>query len=203
SEDWTTPALSTSHLTPVTPRGIVDGAHPGYTVELVRLQWRGADPLDVYVLRPKDVSKPPVILHLYGYPEDTDPYRNGAFQKALTKDGFAAVGVVSALTGHRYHNRPMKEWFISELQESLAVSAHDVQMVLNYLETRGDLDMNRVGMFAQGSGASIAALAAAGGPRRQGGAARASSGARRTGGASSPVGPGRGPATTREPHIFP
>src|SRR5262249_19047355 len=161
SEDWTTPALSTSHLTPVTPRGIVDGAHPGYTVELVRLQWRGADPLDVYVLRPKDVSKPPVILHLYGYPEDTDPYRNGAFQKALTKDGFAAVGVVSALTGHRYHNRPMKEWFISELQESLAVSAHDVQMVLNYLETRGDLDMNRVGMFAQGSGASIAVLAAA------------------------------------------
>jgi hypothetical protein len=39
-------------------------------------------------------------------------------------------GFVSALTGHRYHDRPMKEWFLSELQECLAV-AHDVQLVLN------------------------------------------------------------------------
>jgi len=75
------------------------------------------------------------------------------------------VGFVSALTGHRYHDRPMKEWFLSELQESLATSAHDVQMVLNYLATRGDLDMNRVGMFGQGSGASIALLASAVDPR--------------------------------------
>jgi len=36
-----------------------------------------------------------------------------------------------------------------------------VQMVLNYLETRGDLDMSRVGMFGQGSGATIAVLASA------------------------------------------
>jgi hypothetical protein len=55
----------------------------------------------------------------------------------------------------------MREWFISELQECLAVSAHDVQMVLNYLSTRGDLDMDRVGIFAEGSGASIAILASA------------------------------------------
>jgi len=34
-------------------------------------------------------------------------------------------------------------------------------MILNYLETRGDLDMDRVGMFGQGSGGSIAILASA------------------------------------------
>jgi hypothetical protein len=59
----------------------------------------------------------------------------------------------------------MREWFISELQECLATSAHDVQMVLNYLATRGDLDMTRVGMFTQGSGASIGILASAVDPR--------------------------------------
>jgi hypothetical protein len=75
------------------------------------------------------------------------------------------VGFVPALTGHRYHDRPMREWFISELQECLATSAHDVQMVLDYLATRGDLDMSRVGMFAQGSGASIGILASAVDPR--------------------------------------
>jgi cephalosporin-C deacetylase-like acetyl esterase len=38
-------------------------------------------------------------------------------------------------------------------------------MVLNYLAGRGDLDMNRVGMVASGSGASIAILASAVDPR--------------------------------------
>jgi hypothetical protein len=165
TEDWTTPSLSNSHLLPVPPLGFFDDSHPGYTLELHQLQWRWGDPLDVYVIKPKGVKNPPVILNLYGYPTDTDPYKNEIFQKELTKDGFAAVGFVSALTGHRYHDRPMKEWFLSELQECLGTSAHDVQMVLNYLTSRGDLDMNRVGMFGQGSGATIAILTSAVDPR--------------------------------------
>ncbi len=116
-------------------------------------------------MKPKGVKKPPVILYLYGYPTNTDIFKNDAYEELVTRDGCAAVGFVSALTGHRYHDRPLKEWFLSELQESLATSAHDVQMVLNYLATRDDLDMNRVGMFAQGSGASIAILASAVDPR--------------------------------------
>jgi len=139
--------------------------YPGYTVELTQVQWRWGDPLDLYVMKPKGVKKPPVILYLYGYPSETDRFKDESFQKAVTKDGFAAVGFVSALTGHRYHDRPMKEWFISELQECLATSAHDVQEVLDYLAKRGDLDMTRVGMFTQGSGASIGILASAVDPR--------------------------------------
>jgi len=166
TEDWTTPALGTSHLLPVAALGgFMDDTHPGYTVQLLQLQWRWGDPLDFYVIKPRGVKNPPVILNLYGYPEDTDPYKNEVFQAELTKNGFASVGFVSALTGQRYHDRPMKEWFLSELQESLATSAHDVQMVLNYLATRGDLDMDRVGMFGQGSGATIAILASAVDPR--------------------------------------
>jgi hypothetical protein len=165
TEDWTSPTLSGSHLKPVPSLvGVVD-ERPGYTLELIQVQWRWGDPLDLYVMKPKGVKKPPVILHLYGYPADTDAFKNETFQRALIKNGFAAVGFVSALTGHRYHDRPMKEWFLSELQESLATSAHDVQMVLNYLAARGDLDMSRVGMFGQGSGASIAILASAVDPR--------------------------------------
>jgi hypothetical protein len=164
-EDWTSPALTSTHLHPVPPVGPFIDEHPGYTVELLQLQWRWGDPLDLYVMKPKGIKKPPVILHLYGYPADTDAFKNEVFQNALTKDGFAAVGFVSALTGHRYHDRPMKQWFLSELQESLATSAHDVQMVLNYLTARGDLDMGRVGMFGQGSGATVAILASAVDPR--------------------------------------
>jgi hypothetical protein len=164
-EDWTSPALDKSQLKTVPPLSSFTADNPKYTVELLQVQWRWGDPIDLYVIKPKGVKNPPVILYLYGYPTDTDIFKNDDYEAIVTKDGFAAVGFVSALTGHRYHDRPMKEWFLSELQESLATSAHDVQMVLNYLATRGDLDMNRVGMFAQGSGASIAILTSAVDPR--------------------------------------
>jgi hypothetical protein len=164
-EDLTSPALRSSNLKPVAPLVGYTNDHPGYTVELVQVQWRLGDPIDLYVMKPKSVRKPPVILYLYGYPAGTDRFKDEGFQNAVAKDGFAAVGFVSALTGHRYHDRPMREWFVSQLQESLATSAHDVQFVLDYLATRGDLDMSRVGMFAQGSGASIAILASAVDPR--------------------------------------
>ncbi|MGA7445336.1 MAG: alpha/beta hydrolase [Terriglobales bacterium] len=163
-QDWTTPALAGSNLRPARPLEFIND-YPHYTMELLRVQWRWGDPIDLYVIKPKGVKKPPVILYLYGYPTDTDFFKREDYQELVTKDGFAAVGFVSALTGHRYHDRPMKEWFISELQECLASSAHDVQMVLNYLDSRGDLDMNRVGMFTEGSGASIAILASGVDPR--------------------------------------
>jgi hypothetical protein len=164
-EDWTSPALTTSDLKPARPLIGYINDYPGYTVELLQVQWRFGDPLDLYVIKPEGVKMPPVILYLYGYPSDTERFKSEGFQKAVTKDGFAAVGFVSALTGHRYHDRPMREWFISELQECLATSAHDVQMVLDYLATRNDLDMTRVGMFTQGSGASIGILSSAVDPR--------------------------------------
>jgi hypothetical protein len=164
-EDWTSPALTNSNLKPAPPLVAYRNDYPGYTVELLQVQWRFGDPIDLYVMKPQGVIKPPVILYLYGYPADTDRFKSEDFQKAVTKDGFAAVGFVSALTGHRYHDRPMREWFISELQECLASTAHDVQMILDYLATRNDLDMTRVGMFTQGSGASIGILTSAVDPR--------------------------------------
>ncbi len=164
-EDWSSPALDNSHLMPIRPLDAILTNKPGYTLELLQLQWRLGDPIDLYVIKPSGVKRPPVILYLYGYPTDTEVFRRDAYDDLVTRNGFAAVGFVSALTGHRYHDRPMKQWFLSEFQESLSTSAHDVQMVLNYLASRGDIDMSRVGMFTQGSGASIAILASSVDPR--------------------------------------
>jgi hypothetical protein len=162
TEDFTTPGLGSSSLKPAQPLVADITSHPEEShVELVRVQWRFADPIDLYVLKPAGVKKPAPILYLYSYPSETDLFRNPAWQKVATKDGFAAVGFMTALTGHRYQNRGVNEWFVSELQECLAVSAHDVQMVLNYLGQRGDLDMDRVGVVGEGSGSSIAILASA------------------------------------------
>ena len=134
---------------------------PQFTRELLQVKWRRGDPIDLYVIRPKGVANPPVILYLYSYPSETDRFRNDDYCARVTRDGFAAIGFVSALTGHRYQNRPMKQWFVSELPEALGASVHDVQMILNYLSTRGDLDMSKVGMFGEGSGGTVAILSAA------------------------------------------
>jgi len=167
TEDWSTPSLEGSDLRlGYALVGEVDKSGSGYTREFSRVQWRSGDAIDLYIVKLDGVEKPPVILYLYSYPFELDRFRDDGFCRFLTSHGFAAVGFASALTAGRYHApRPMKQWFVSELREALATSAHDVQMILNYLATRSDVDMDRVGMFGDGSGASIAILAAAVDPR--------------------------------------
>jgi hypothetical protein len=166
-EDWTALSLDRSGLDPSLIKGVIFGKseRPEFTSEVVRVQWRSGDPIDLYVVLPHGVAKPPVILFLYDYLSDTDRFRNEAWCREVVKHGFAAVGFVSALTGQRYHGRPMTEWFISEMQEALGTSTHDVQMIINYLASRGDMDTAKVGMLGENSGGTIAILAAVADPR--------------------------------------
>ncbi|MGA2593366.1 MAG: alpha/beta hydrolase [Bryobacteraceae bacterium] len=139
--------------------------YPTFTRDMIRLTWRTGDPIDLFLILPKGQTKPPVILYLYSYPSDTDRFMNDDFCHFLAQGGFAAAGFVSALTGQRYHDRPMREWFVSELPEAVGNSVEDVQMVLNFLAAKGDVDVTRAAMFGEGSGAAIGILAAAADPR--------------------------------------
>jgi hypothetical protein len=162
-ESWTELALAKSGLNPSAYMVMLltKSEGPEFTRELLRVQWRAADPIDLYVVLPHGVVKPRMILYLYDYHFDTDRFRNDIWCRDAVKGGYAAVGFGSALSVQRFHlPRPMKEWFVSELQEALATSTHDVQMILNYLETRSDIDTSRVGFYGQGSGGAIAVLAA-------------------------------------------
>ena len=164
-ENWKSLSVKGSELVPEPPIvGEVD-EQPTFTRTLVALKWRPGDPLDVYVILPKGVAKPPAVIYLYNYIEDTDRFKSDQWCERVTAGGVAAVGFVSALSGHRFHDRPMKQWFVSELQESLASTVHDVKFILDYLDSRGDIDMSRIGMFGQGSGGAIAVLASATDPR--------------------------------------
>jgi hypothetical protein len=164
-EDFGSLSLGGRVLESIEPIAAPTDQEQGFTRQLVEVQWRPGDAIHLYVILPEAVKKPPVVLYLYSYPTETDRFRDDDFCRRVTQGGYAAVGFVSALTGHRYHDVPMKQWFVSELPFALTASVHDVQMILNYLETRGDVDMRRVGMFGQGSGGTIAVLAAAVDPR--------------------------------------
>src|SRR5260370_6816653 len=107
----------------------------------------------IYVVRPAKAGKRPVVIYLYDYRAETDIFRDNDWCQRVTAGGYAAVGFVPALNGQRYHDRPLKEWFVSELQEALAKSAHDVQMVLNYLADRAAVDMANVALSGAGAAA--------------------------------------------------
>ena len=161
-ESFSTLSLEGSELKPEPPLTASNVKMADFSREFIRLQWRPNDPVDVWVVLPQKVKNPPVVLYLYSYPNNLDRFKNDPYCRRVVSNGAAAVGFESALTGSRIRGtRPMKEWFVSELPESLATTVHDVQLILNYLEKRGDVDMSRVGMFGQGSGGAIAILAAA------------------------------------------
>ena len=160
-EDWSSLQIGVSKLEPQPPLLAQTDEGESFTRSLLQLQWRPGDPLDLYVILPKNVTKPPAVLYLYGYLDDTDRFKDNRWCERATRGGVAAIGFVSAMSGHRFQNRPMEQWFVSELQESLGSTVHDVHFILDYLAQRGDIDMNRVGMFGQSSGGAIALLAAA------------------------------------------
>jgi hypothetical protein len=160
-EDWSSLAIGASKLEPEPPLVAQTDEGDGFTRTLVQLKWRPGDPLDLYVILPKDVKRPPAVLYLYGYKDDTDRFQDNRWCQRATRGGIAAVGFVSALSASRFHDRPLEQWFVSELQESLGSTVHDVKFILDYLAQRGDIDMDRIGMFGQASGGAIALLAAA------------------------------------------
>ena len=169
SEDYTTPALDVT-LKQASLDGVqleFDDNDRSFTRTLTRVQWRIGDPIDLYIIKPVGVKKPKFVVYLLDYPVETDLYRNDEFCRELVKNGVAAVGFVPALTGQRYHDRPMKEWFVSEMPEALATTAHDAQMVITYVGLHEDLDTTGVALYGEGSGATVAILAASVDPRVQ------------------------------------
>jgi hypothetical protein len=164
-EDWSSLQIGASRLAPEPPLETPVDDQASFTRQLVQVKWRPGDPLDLWIILPKGVKKPPVALYLYDNGWDTDRFKDAGWDQRATTGGVAAVGFVAALSGHRFHDRPMSQSFVSELQESLGSTVHDIKFILDYLAQRGDVDMNRVGMFGAGSGGTIAILAAASDPR--------------------------------------
>lgn len=65
-ESWITPSLEGSHFGPAqaTKLGESGAVDNIYTHEIQRVMWREGDPIDLYIIKPVGVRKPPVILYL-------------------------------------------------------------------------------------------------------------------------------------------
>ena len=119
NEDWTTPKMATTKLTPQPPLMAEKDDKPRFTREMVSVGWRPLDTFNMYVIKPKGVTNPPVVLYLYDYKADTKRFLNDDYCERITRSGCAAVGFESALSADRFQMRPMKQWFVSEMPEAL------------------------------------------------------------------------------------
>jgi hypothetical protein len=143
----------------------VEMPNASFVREWYRVEWRTGDPFYLFVIRPKGMAKTPVILYLPSFPDDTDLFKNNSWCDLAVRGGYTVVGFVGNVTAHRTRYRVLKEWLVSEMPEALTSTTHDVQLILDYLATRGDMDMDHVAMYGTGSGGSIAILASVVDPR--------------------------------------
>lgn len=95
-EDWTTISLAKSGLPMRAPgallmtKGEVSGA---CVSEALRLEWRHGDPIDLYVIRPLEVSAPPVGLVLLNYTFDSAIFRNEYWCNQAKQNGLAIAAL--------------------------------------------------------------------------------------------------------------
>src|SRR5215471_21670838 len=52
-----------------------------FTREMISVQWRDLDPIDLWVISPAGAKNPPVILYLYSYPDANDRYKDNQFRQ--------------------------------------------------------------------------------------------------------------------------
>ena len=164
-EDLTSLSTATSHFVVEKPVMGFKDDKPEFTREIWQVAWRPADPINLFVIVPKKVEKPPVLLFLYSFPANETKFKDDRWCAGVSNGGYAVIGFVSALTAERAEYQPLNQNFLNQLPRSLAETTHDVSMILDFLTQRGDLDMDHVGMFGEGSGGTIAILAAAADPR--------------------------------------
>lgn len=165
-EDWSSLQIGVSKLEPLPPIVGEVVEQDRFTRVTVRLQWRPGDPIDLWIILPKGVKNPPAVLYLYGPgTNNSTRFRDPRWSARVTSGGVAAVGFEIALTGGRFRDRPMRQTMLTELQEALGSTVHDVKFILDYMDKSGQFDMNHIGMFGDAVGGAVAILAAAADPR--------------------------------------
>ena len=74
TENWTVLNDLKTGLQPMSIVVIQRDEQPEYLRELVRVQWRRADPIDLWIIRPKISAKAPVVLYLYSFSDTNDRF---------------------------------------------------------------------------------------------------------------------------------
>jgi dienelactone hydrolase len=167
-------------LLPLDARVLKREDAPAYTREKVVFTGGRGDRVPAFVMLPKGAKAPhPVVLLIDGWmggkdrwwEDDTWP-RGGLAIKALAAHGFAAFVLDAQFHGERAAKQgylPVEELVCRECRnlrrEMIVESVVDHRRALDYLASRGDMDMDRVGALGHSMGGVMTFALAALEPR--------------------------------------
>ncbi|MHA0111347.1 hypothetical protein ACXYUI_30170, partial [Klebsiella pneumoniae] len=80
-EDLNSISLETSELAKPAPLIFETDEFSDFTQQMVAMHWRPGDVIYLYIMLPKGVKNPPVILYLYTYTTDNDIFHREEFAR--------------------------------------------------------------------------------------------------------------------------
>jgi len=127
-----------------------------------RLSFNGADEQRVpaVLYRPKDIEKPPCVLFLHGYGGNKD---NARFAAALMiPQGFAVLAIDARLHGERAEagRTLLSVEGLAGPDRPMVATVIDNRRALDYLQTREDLDAERIGVMGVSMGGMLGSVLA-------------------------------------------
>ncbi len=164
---------------PVGVQRIGEEERAGYVLETLVLDLNGVEPVPAYFVRPKETNgQLPVILynHAHGYDyilgkdellTGREALQSPPYAEVLTGLGYAALCIDVWAFGER-RGRAEGELFREMLwsgQIMWGMMVYDSLRALDYLETRPDIDANRMGTLGLSMGSTMAWWLAALDPR--------------------------------------
>ena len=158
----------------------IDNVGP-WNVERLQFRCGAQDPVTAVLVRPEGIDHPPVVIAHHGYGEGKDIFMFGRYSgykwvrqpgaANLVSSGLAVLGIDAHGHGPRLKDAPDRsmdkdawqdafvrnwEWFARKcIIRGVAVQGlliHDVQCAIDYLESRGDVDASRLGMYGYSMG---------------------------------------------------
>lgn len=108
----------------------------------------------------KTVAPYPVIVMMHGFMMSKEDFINAAFQGYLAAMGYATVAIDFPMHGDRPGDPKTGFGSLDDAEKMFTQALFDVIRLLDYVETRPELDAKRIGYFGVSMGSIIGGIAA-------------------------------------------
>jgi hypothetical protein len=155
---------------PVSARLVSRETRDAYVLEKIVLDLNGIEPVPAYFVRPREVSGPvPVVLYNHAHGGDyvlgkdellasRSALQQPPYAEALAAQGYAALAIDTWMFGER-RGRSESETFKQMLWEGRVLwgmMVYDSLKAIDYLATRDDVDLGRLGTLGLSMGSTMA-----------------------------------------------
>ena len=151
---------------PLNPQPLSKNEVGNNRVERVRFTPEAGQDAIALIYRPKAEGRYPTVIVQHFLGGTKDSFYIAPLLNRLAERGYLAVAIDGRYRGERQNGKPLEAAMLESLRTGkghpwLLDTTYDVLRLLDYLETRGDVDAKRIGMTGISEGGVITWMAAA------------------------------------------